>query len=60
MQMTLKSELCASLADQRCDGPKAALTAEAIVGRGHALAMTAGPAQVVFCARCGAFSARRA
>ncbi len=60
MRMTVQSELTPALACQRCEGPKASLAAEAIVGRGHILAKTQGPAQVLFCVRCGAYSARRA
>ncbi len=60
MRMTVRPELTPALACQRCEGPKASLAAEAIVGRGHILAKTQGPAQVLFCVRCGAYSARRA
>ncbi len=60
MRMTLQTELSPALACQRCEGPKASLAAEAIVGRGHVLAKTQGPTQVLFCIQCGAFSARRA
>jgi hypothetical protein len=60
MRMTVLPDLTPALACQRCEGPKASLAAEAIVGRGHVLAKTQGPAQVLFCVQCGAFSTRRA
>ncbi len=60
MRMTVKPEITPALACQRCEGPRASLAAEAIVGRGHILAKTQGPAQVLFCVQCGAYSARRA
>ncbi len=60
LKLTLRDDLTPELACQRCNGPKAKLAAEAVVAAGHALACTEGGSRVLFCTRCGAFSARRA
>ncbi len=60
MRMSLQPDLTNAMAQQRCDGPKTSLAAEAVTARGHLLARTEGQVQVLFCVRCGSFSARRA
>ncbi len=60
MRITIKPKLTPSVATQRCEGPRSALAAQAIVDKGHVLAKTCGTPSVLFCIQCGAFSARRA
>ncbi len=59
MRITVRTTLTHGLATQRCEGPKAAMAAQAIAEKGHVLARTNGAPQIIFCVRCGAFSARR-
>ncbi len=59
-RITIKPDLTADLVRQKCDGPKPALEAAEIADRSHTVARTGGATQVLFCLRCGAFSARRA
>ncbi len=58
--MTVKPDITAALAHERCPGARASLEARAIVARGHTLAKTNGAVPVVFCVKCGAWSTRRA
>ncbi len=60
LKLSTRPEITQAMACEPCDGPKASLAVDAITGRGHVLAATSPPAQVLFCIRCGAFSARRA
>ncbi len=60
LKMTTKDQVPASLIDAACSGPKGTLDAAAMLDRGHKVAVTRGTYPLIFCLRCGSFSARRA
>ncbi len=60
LKLSTRPEVTQAMACEPCAGPKASLAADAITDRGHVLAATPPPMQVLFCIRCGAFSTRRA
>ncbi len=60
LRLTLSQEIDDVLATQKCPGMKSSMEAETITARGHALATTTDTLPIIFCVKCGAFSARRA
>ncbi len=60
LKLTLEPHLTRQLALQRCAGPKQSVQVEAMIGLGHVVARTATEIPIVFCLKCGAFTARRA
>ncbi len=60
LRMTTREHVSAALIDAKCDGPKAALNVDAMQERGHRIAVTQGSCPLIFCMKCGSFSARRA
>ncbi len=60
LRITLKPELTADLVHQKCAGCKPSLEIDAVRGHGHVVACTTGQVPIVFCVRCGSYSARRA
>ncbi len=60
LKLTMRPTINGELAHQRCPGSRASLDAAAITARGHTLAKTEAAIPVIFCVRCGTWSARRA
>ncbi len=56
----MKKHLTPALATQPCTGAKPSLQVEAMTGRGHVIARTVAEVPILFCLRCGSFTARRA
>jgi hypothetical protein len=60
LKMTMAQQLDSDHVTQQCPGPKPSMQLEAMTARGHVLARTVASMPIVFCTRCGAFTARRA
>ncbi len=60
LKLTLDQQLSPQLANQRCPGPKPSTQLESITAHGHVVARTVASLPIIFCLRCGAFTARRA
>ncbi len=60
LKLTLDRQLSSHLITQECPGPKPSMQLDAMTARGHTLARTTSTVPIVFCTKCGAFTARRA
>ncbi len=60
MKLTLKKQITPALATQPCGGVKQSVQVEAMTAKGHTIARTVAEVPILFCLKCGAFTARRA
>ncbi len=60
LEITLSRHITPLLAAQTCSGAKPSLQVEAMAARGHVMARTVAEVPILFCLKCGAFTARRA
>ncbi len=60
LKLTLEPSLSRQMILQRCAGPRRSVQVEAMTDLGHVVARTASEIPIVFCLKCGAFTARRA
>ncbi len=60
LRLTIKEHLTPALATQPCPGLKPSVQISAMAEKGHIMARTIAEVPILFCLRCGSFSARRA
>ncbi len=60
LKITLEQQLNTHLVTQKCPGPKPSVQVDAMTAHGHTVARTVADVPIIFCTRCGAFTARRA